>query len=1045
MRAMWRNSIAFCGSLSLLSVGILQAQTGQKPTTKVDFNRDVRPIITKCFTCHGPSSEKGAAGLRLDSFKGATLKLASGQNAIVPGHPEQSELIKRINAKDDTLMPPADTHKTLSAADKKVMSDWIAQGAEYKEHWAFVKPVRPALPKVKNQKWIHNDIDNFVLAKLESKGLAPESEADKATLIRRVSLDLTGLPPSAEDVDAFMKDKSPNAYEKVVDRLLKSQRYGERMAMDWMDYARYADSNGYQADFERFQSRWRDWVINAFNKNMPYDQFSVEQIAGDLIPNATTDQKLATAFNRNHRINTEGGVIAEEWRIENVVDRVETTSAVWLGLTAGCARCHDHKYDPFTQKDFYKFSAYFNNVPESGTGEERPVNHPPLLKATTDSEAAQLAALRKRVMDLDHRATERVTTNYEKAQSWRMESPIPVIRDGLAAEFTFASGAETNYKLVGKTQYDSGRATGAISVDDKGFADLGNAGSEFDNNKAFSYGGWVKTDMAQGAPFSRMDDNDNYRGWDCFLAGGKVMAHLINKWPENALKIISKPMMPLGRWTHIYLTYDGSMKPSGFKMYIDGKPVETDVEVDALKDTLKTNVSTKIGRRTTGEYFKGQVDSFALFNRALGPKEVEALSSVHPAARLVTVPVESRTKSQKDEIARLWSMEYDKDYAKTVKDRDEATKQERALDQSIPEVMVMQEMSKPRDCFVLIRGEYDKHGEKVTAGLPAFLPPMPAGVPNNRLGLAKWIVSPDNPLTSRVTVNRLWERFFGQGLVETSEDFGTRADYPTNPALLDYLATEFIRLKWDLKAFMKEIAMSSTYRQSSRITAQKLAADPQNKFISRGPRFRLNGEVIRDQALFVSGLLAEKIGGPSVRPYQPTGIWDETNFYGNLRNYQHDKDSGLYRRSLYTIWKRTAAPPNMLLFDVPSRETCRVRRARTDTPLQALTLMNDETYIEAARVLAQKMIEEGGPTTEGRLNRGFIRVLGRKPTSKELTLMTAALQKRIEKFRKNPASAKALVATGDAKLDSKLDPAVLAAYTITASTLLNLDETLTKE
>ncbi len=1037
--------MGMAGSFSLLTFGILAAQPTQKPVEKLDYNRDVRPIITKCFTCHGPSSEKGAAGLRLDNFTGATMKLASGQQAIVPGKPDQSELIKRINAKDDTLMPPADTHKTLSAADKLVMRQWIAQGAEYKEHWAFVKPVRPTMPTLKNKTWAKNDIDKLVLAKLEVKGLSPEPEADKATLIRRVSLDLTGLPPTPEEVQAFLKDKSPNAYEKVVDRLLASQRYGERMAMDWMDYSRYADSNGYQADFERFQSRWRDWVINAFNKNMPYDEFTVDQIAGDLLPNATTEQKLATAFNRNHRINTEGGVIAEEWRVEGVVDRVETTTAVWLGLTAGCARCHDHKYDPFTQKDFYKFFAYFNNVPESGTGEERPVNHPPLLKATTESEATQLASLRKQVQELDHQMAAKVVTNTPKAADWKIANPVPSIREGLTSDFTFAPGSDSKFKLEGKTSFDSGRASGAIVVDDKGFADLGNAGADFDNAKPFSYGAWVKTDMAAGAPFSRMDDNDNYRGWDCFLANGRVMAHLINKWPENALKIISKPMMPLGKWTHIYFTYDGSMKPSGFKMYIDGKPVETDVEVDALKGTLQTNVSTKIGRRTTGEYFKGQVDSFATYNRVLSPKEVEALASVHPAARLVTIPVEKRTAAQASEIARLWSLDNDADYAKMSKDREAASKKQRELDSSIPDVMVMAEMPKPRDCYVLVRGEYDKHGPKVEAGLPSFLPPMPAGQPNNRLGLARWIVSPDNPLTARVTVNRMWDRFFGQGLVETIEDFGTRADYPTNPPLLDYLATEFIRLKWDQKAMMKEIAMSATYRQSSRITPQKLAADPTNKFASRGPRFRLTGEVIRDQALFSAGLLVEKIGGPGVRPYEPDGIWDETNFYGNLRNYKHDTDSGLYRRSLYTIWKRTAAPPNMLLFDVPPRETCRVRRVRTDTPLQALTLLNDETYIEAARVLAQKMIEEGGPTAEGRLTRGFMRVLGRAPTATEMKVMKTALDKRIERFRKNPAAARDLLANGDAKLDAKLDQPVLAAYTITASTLFNLDETLTKE
>ncbi|MBI1334907.1 MAG: DUF1553 domain-containing protein [Armatimonadetes bacterium] len=1044
MNAKWRDRFALATSVGLLAAGFLSAQASKKVPEKLDYNRDVRPIITKCFTCHGPSAEESAAGLHLDNFKGATKKLDSGMFAIVPGHPEKSELITRINATDDSLMPPADSHKTLSKDEKKVLYDWIAQGAEYKEHWAFVKPVRPTPPTVKDAKWVTNDIDRFILAKLEKNNLTPEPQADKRTLIRRVTLDLTGLPATPKEVDAFLADKSKGAYEKVVDRLLKSPRYGERMAMDWMDYSRYADSNGYQADFQRFQSRWRDWVINAYNSNMPYDEFTVDQIAGDLLPNATTQQKLATAFNRNHRINTEGGVIAEEWRIENVIDRVETTSAVWLGLTAGCARCHDHKYDPLTQKDFYSLCAYFNNVPESGTGVEQPVNHPPLLKAATPTEEATLSTLRKQIQGLDKQMDARLTANAPEAAKWTPEAPVPTVEQGLAGRFVFTPETQANYKLEGQTKFDLGRASGSIAIDDKGFADLGNVG-DFDKDQPFSYGAWVRTETGEGAPFSRMDDGNDYRGWDCFLAGGKVMAHIINKWPENALKIVSKPMMPKNEWVHLFFTYDGSRKPSGFKLYMDGKPVETTVEQDSLKDTIRTTVSTKIGRRTTGEFFKGQVDDFNIYNRVLDASEVAKLASASPVARFVSIPADKRTAEQKRAIEEYWSLHHDTTYAKLSEQASMASTKEKTLDDSIPDVMVMAEMPKPRDCYVLIRGEYDKHGPKVEPALPSFLPPMPKGYPNNRLGLAEWIVSPDNPLMSRVTVNRFWERFFGRGLVDTIEDFGTRADWPTHPELLDYLATEFIRLKWDQKAFIKEMVMSSTYRQSSNISVAKLAADPQNKLLSRGPRFRLPGEVIRDQALFASGLLVEKIGGPPVRPYMPEGIWDETNVYGNLRNYKHDMGDGLYRRSLYTIWKRTAAPPNMLLFDVPSRETCRVHRARTDTPLQALTLMNDETYVEAARVLAERMIKEGGATPEGRIKVGFERVLSRMPTDAELKLMAANVKKRVAHFKGDSAAATKLIETGASPVDKTIDPSELAAYTLTASTLLNLDETLNKD
>ncbi len=1043
MNAKWRKRTLGIGSGVMLGVAALNAQTGKPTAEKIDYNRDVRPIITKCFTCHGPSSETGVAGLRLDTFKTATQTLRSGKRAIVPGNPKASELIERINATDDSLMPPPETHKVLSAEDKQLLSDWIAQGAEYKTHWAFVTPVRPAIPTPKDAAWARNDIDKFILQKLEQHNLKPEAEADRRTLLRRVTLDLTGLPPTAEEVDAFVADKRKDAYERVVDRLLASPRYGERMAMDWMDYARYADSNGYQADFERFQSRWRDWVINAFNKNEPYDQFTVEQIAGDLLPNPTMDQKLATAFNRNHRINTEGGVIVEEWRIETVVDRVETTSAVWLGLTAGCARCHDHKFDPFTQKDFYQMGAYFNNVPESGSGEERPMSHPPTMRAPTPEQSAELSQLQKQIASLTASMDKRLANNARAAANWKIEAAVPVITDGLVARPEFRPDGK-GFQLVGKATYDSGRATGAVVTNADSYADLGNVG-DFDVDQPFSYGAWIKSDNGMGAPFARMDSGHDYRGWECSLYNGQVQAHLINKWPDNALKITSKMPVPNGKWVHVFFTYDGSHKPAGFKMFLDGKQVETNVENDNLTATIRTTVSTKIGRRTDSDLFSGQVDDFALFSRALKAEEVAKLASTHPAARLVTIPADKRTKEQSAEITRLWSLEHDKTFAQLEHERTPATQRMDALNAAIPEVMVMAEMPKPRDAYVLIRGQYDQHGEKVQAALPSFLPPMPKGAPNNRLGFAKWIVAPENPLTARVTVNRLWERFFGAGIVSTVEDFGTRAEFPTHPELLDYLATEFLRLKWDLKAMIKEMVMSATYRQSSAVSAAKMQADPTNKFLSRGPRFRLTGEVIRDQALFAAGLLKEKIGGPSVRPYQPNGIWDETNFYGNLRNYKADTDGNQYRRSLYTIWKRTAAPPNMLLFDVPSRETCRVHRSRTDTPLQALTLLNDETYIEAARVLAQKMIREGGKTPEERLTFGFRRVLGRSPNANEMKIMTTSLAKRLAKFRAEPDAARDLSMVGDYPIDLGLDKAELAAFTVTASTLLNLDETLNKE
>lgn len=1031
--------------LSALWIGAIAALNAQPPepvSEPIEFNRDVRPILAKCMTCHGPDSGDGYAGLRLDAYETATKVLKSGKRAIVPGNPALSELIRRVESSDPNVqMPPPDSHKILKAEEKLVLRAWIEQGAVYKPHWGFVTPSRPALPKVKDTTWAKNAIDRFVLAELEKAGLKPEPQAEKATLLRRVSLDLTGLPPTTEELDAFLADTSKNAYEKVVDRLLASPRYGERMAMDWMDYSRYADSNGYQADYERYQSRWRDWVIEAFNANKPYDEFTIEQIAGDLLPNATMDQKLATAFNRNHRINTEGGVIAEEWRVENVVDRVETTSAVWLGLTAGCARCHDHKYDPISQKDFYRLFAYFNNVPESGTGEERPINHPPTMRVPTREQTAKIDELSKTIAKLESQMAKAVAANGKSISSWKLDAPLPVVEPGPVARYRIA--ADT-VKAEGKVTFEAGRYSGAVRTSPDGFVDLGNVG-DFERNQPFSYGGWVKPDRTEGTPFGKMDSNGAYRGWELSLFQGRPQTHVISTWPENAVKVAAKEPIPAGKWTHLFVTYDGSSKAAGLKIYVDGKAVDLNVERDSLDATIKTAVTTKLGRRTNSEFYTGLVDDFSVFSRALSDAEVAKMASAHPATALLTIAPEKRTAEQKQELVRLWLLEHNPAFKTMDSEHTQVVAERQRVDSSIPTVMVMEDMPKPREAYVLIRGLYDKRGDKVEPGLPSFMPAPKEPLPQNRLGLAKWIASPENPLTARVTVNRLWERFFGNGIVGTMEDFGTRAEYPTHPELLDYLATEFVRLKWDLKGIIRQMVTSAAYRQSSNVSAEKLEKDPLNRLISRGPRHRLPGEVIRDQALFASGLLVEKIGGPSVRPYMPEGVWDETNFYGNLRNYKHDKGEGLHRRSLYTIWKRTAAPPNMLMFDVPSREACRVRRARTDTPLQALTLLNDVTYLEAARVLGQKMMRNGGTSVESRVAYGFRRVLTRKPTQEELALLVSGVQKRIAAYRKDPDAAKAVVFLGDAPIDLGLDRVELAAYTIAASTLFNLDEAVNKE
>ncbi|HLK15844.1 MAG TPA: DUF1549 domain-containing protein, partial [Fimbriimonadaceae bacterium] len=689
------------------------------PAPKLDFNRDIRPILDKCLSCHGHDPKAIQAGLKLDSRDGATKVLADGRTAIVPGRPERSELVRRINASDKSdLMPPPSSNRLLAAEEKSTLAEWIRQGAEYKPHWAFVKPVRQPPPSVRLAAWPRNSIDRFILARLESEGLRPSPEADRSTLLRRVSLDLTGLPPSPAELAAFRSDRSANAYEKVVDRLLASPRYGERMAMDWLDCARYADSNGYQNDYERYQYRWRDWVIDAFNRNMPYDEFTVDQLAGDLLPHPTLDQLIATGFNRNNRTNSEGGALPEEWLTEYVIDRVETTSEVWLGLTAGCARCHDHKYDPITQRDFYSLYAYFNNVPETVIGPEAAINYPPTIKAPYPEQAKELARLSARFDILDGKVSEALAGHMAAAEALDPKALArPEIPNGRLGEFKVGTAA--------------GRSTGSIRTDDKSFLELGAAG-DFEWNQPFSYGAWVKREGDLGSPLSRMDDANSYRGWDLHVVDGKPAMHLIHKWPDNAIKVVAKSPIPKGEWTHLFVTYDGSGKAEGVRLYVNGVAVPLETAADSLTGTTRTNVATRVGRRTDGARFTGEVDDVLLYSRVLSVTEVAWLSSVSPALPLLSIPPEKRTYAERLTITREWLRATDPAFRSLDDERAATVKRKRELENRIPTVMVMEEMPKPRPAYVLIRGQYDKHGELVTACIPGFLQPAkPKAGPTN--------------------------------------------------------------------------------------------------------------------------------------------------------------------------------------------------------------------------------------------------------------------------------------------------------------------------
>ncbi len=1016
---------------------------------KLEFNRDVRPILSdKCFHCHGADASHRKGDLRLDIRAEALKPAESGEIAIVPGKPERSEVVKRVELghDDDDVMPPEKSGKPLTSAEKTILRQWIAEGAEYQGHWAFT-PIKDEGGKMKddNGKPIAGSavIDHLIRQRLSKEGLAPSPEATPATLIRRVALDLTGLPPTPELIAKYESNWSVKAYESLVDELLASPHYGERMAMQWLDFARYADSNGFQTDSSRQMWPWRDWVIKAFNDNKPFDQFTLEQIAGDLIPNAKRDQIIATGFNRNHRINGEGGIIAEEWRIENIMDRVETTSATWMALTMNCCRCHDHKYDPLSMKDFYSFFAFFNNVPESGTimgkSNRSGGNSDPVIDVPDAEDEAQLAALKKKIEAAQAKVNEAELQLPNLVASWEaeMESPesekkemwesLPITdvkSEGKASPRKLPDGSwiiggrNPNSDIyIATAPLKEGQLTGLLlhTLPDPSLPNQ-SLGRAFNGN--FVLSGIEAQIISPGAKpikvsFARAEADYSQKGYDVKL--------ILDKDPNNGWAIDGN---------------DPKKRLERKAMFVADKPVAVPANATL---TVKLIHSGRFGGHNVGRFKLATTNddpALVSLDGTGGPPEAVLAA--------MKTPTEVRTPKQRTELEKYFRSAVDSplrdaDYALAAA-KGELEKAERAL----PNVMVMQELPTPRDAFVLKRGEYDKPGEKVTMATPAVLPPMPKDAPNNRLGLAKWLVDPANPLTARVWINRAWEKFFGYGISKTAENLGSQAEYPVHPELLDWLAREFIRSGWNMKAMHKTILMSATYRQSSKVTPALLEKDPENRLLARGPRFRLEGEVVRDQALAIAGLLVPKIGGPSVKPYMPDGVWDDTSKYGDLRGYKADAGEGLYRRSFYTIWKRTAAPPTMLMFDAPSREVCTVKRSRTNTPLQALSLLNEVTFVEAARAFGEKIIKEGGTTPEQRVTWAFKRALARAPSAEEVRVLAQGLNTRLAKFKAEPQSAKQFLATGTHKPASGIPEPELAAYGVTASVILNMNEVVTK-
>jgi hypothetical protein len=1046
--------------LSLCCAALLLAAARSQASDKLEYNRDIRPILAdNCFACHGPDSASRKADLRLDQREQA---VKSG--ALTPNDAEGSELIRRILSTDrEEQMPPPATKKSLTKGQIELLRKWVNEGAEYQAHWSLIAPTRPTPPAVKNTTWVRNPIDRFILAPLEARGLSPAPEADRRTLARRLSLDLTGLPPDPADVEAFVNDASPDAYGILVDQFFKSPQWGEHRGRYWLDAARYADTHGIH--FDNFREIWtyRDWVISAFNRNMPFDQFTVEQLAGDLLPNRTLDQVVASGFNRCNITTNEGGAIDEEYRVLYTRDRTETTSQVWLGLTTGCAVCHDHKFDPVTTKDFYSMAAFFNNTTQAAMDGNVKDTPPTILvprsedrekfeKLTAQSEETRKQiALRKQAARAEFDAW---AANLTPAT---LAAMIPNEGLALSAPLNGGEDKKVSFTVAGQPrevaletgfQWTNGRnGKQAFSLQPGGTIEIPEVG-DFEGNQGFAVSMWVKLPAANppGSIVARMDNANGYRGWDVWLEGSRVATHIINKWSDNALKVVARTPLKQSEWTHVVVTYDGSKQATGLSIYYNGVRQEVDTQANQLRDTIRTTVPFKIGQRNTSERLTAlQLEDLRVYSRTLGATEAGLLAKASRVLEFVSKSAEQRTAPETEELLEFWLASVDA-ISRDLRSQLAAIEQQLSALKTMGSIAhVMQERGDPATAFVLFRGEYDKRRDMVQPNTPAALPPYPADAPRNRLGFANWLLRADHPLTTRVTVNRFWQEVFGTGLVRTTGDLGVSGELPSHPELLDWMAVEFRESGWDVKKFFKLLVTSAAYRQSAAATPEKMEKDPQNRLLSRGPRFRMDGEMVRDCALASSGLLVRKIGGPSVRPYQPPGVWEAVAMIGsNTRDYKADTGENLYRRSMYTIWKRSAPPALLDIFNAPSREVCVVRRERTNTPLQALATLNDPTFVEAARRLAQEAIQKGGATAEERARFIGLRLLARPWTAAEGRLIGESIQELQTYYTTHLPEAKELIAVGESKADPAVEPATLAAWTMLVNELMNLDEVLCK-
>ncbi len=1020
------------------------------------YNRHIRPILAEnCFACHGPDSAARKADLRLDQ-----RDVAVERGAIQPGHPDQSELIRRIFSTDpDEVMPPPETKKSLTAAQKELLKRWIEQQAPYELHWSFLPPTRPGVPPVQHPEWVRNPIDQFILARLEAEGLSPAPEADRSTLARRAALDLTGLPPAPEQLEAFLHDDSPEAYERYIDQLLLSPHWGEHRARYWLDYARYADTHGIH--FDNFREMWsyRDWVIRAFNDNMPFDQFTIENLAGDLLPNRTLEQQIGSGFNRCNMTTNEGGIIDEEYLVLYTRDRTETTAQVWLGLTAGCAVCHSHKFDPLSQREFYELAAFFNNTTQ-GARDGNIKDTPPIVVVPTEEDRPRWEELPALLAAAKQRVEERRQTARSDYDAWLAAATPDVIAaqlpgDSLHFHAGLDEGAGTTLHvkveegdrelpLSDSAAWQEGPAGKALQVQGKAceLADVG----RFERDQPFSCSAWIRipANDAYGAICARMDREANYRGWDVWVQRRTIGMHLIHSWPDNALKVVSKKQVPANKWVHVAVTYDGSSRAAGVKVYIDGEPQPVDVENDKLSQTTQTEVPFLIGQRSTGEQFTGGIQDLRVYRRVLQASEVEALAKLSRFTRILSRPAEQRTEPQREELYAFWLSAFDERFRTLSQELALLEREEAEIRNRGTIAHVMQEKPEPAMAYVLYRGEYDQRREQVTPDTPDVLPPFPEEFPRNRLGFARWLLLPEHPLTARVTVNRFWQEVFGTGIVRTAGDFGVSGELPSHPELLDWLAVEFRESGWDVKRLFKLMLTSATYRQSAVATPEKLERDPANRLLSRGPRFRMDAEMIRDYALAASGLLVPRIGGPSVKPYQPDGVWEAIAMnVSNTRSYERGRGEDLYRRSMYWFWKRMAPPASLDIFNAPNREYCVVRRERTNTPLQALVTLNDVQFVEAARHLAE-LVLHSEHDLEPRLHVAARRLLARDFRPEEVEIIRGSLERLSAYYDEHPEDAQRLITVGDSPPAADIPTTQLAAWTMLMNQLMNLDEVLNK-